>query len=210
MQDNLNGQVHRSAAPWNRGKLIGPKLPLKAKEIWSIRVRLQVAHRMRDLALFNLALDSKLRACDLVGLRVDDVALNGRVRTRATVLQRKTGRPVQFEITEQTREAVGWWLETKGLHKGEPLFPSRMDRTRSMSTRQYARLLGSWARSIGLDPLADGTHSLRRTKASMIYRRTGNLRAVQLLLGHTKIESTVRYLGIDVDDALAIAEQLEI
>jgi integrase len=210
MHDNLNGQVCRDAAPWNRGKLIGPKPPLKAKEIWSIRVRLQVAHRTRDLALFNLALDSKLRACDLVRLRVDDVALNGRVRTRATVLQRKTGRPVQFEITEQTREAVGRWLEKKELRKGEPLFPSRVNHAKSMSSRQYARLLGSWVRSIGLDPLAYGTHSMRRTKASMIYRRTGNLRAVQLLLGHTKIESTVRYLGIDVDDALAIAEQVEI
>jgi integrase len=210
MQDSINSHICRSPSPWNRGKLIGPKPPLKAKDIWSIRIRLQVAQRIRDLALFNLALDSKLRACDLVALRVDDVALNGRVRSRATVLQRKTGRPVQFEITEHTREAVGRWLETKGLHKGEPLFPSRVDRTRPMTTRQYARLLGSWLRAIGLDPLAYGTHSLLRTKASMIYRRTGNLRAVQLLLGHTKIESTVRYLGIDVDDALAIAEQVEI
>ncbi|WP_246812388.1 tyrosine-type recombinase/integrase [Microvirga sp.] len=193
-----------------RGKLIGPKPPLRAKEIWSIRVRLQVAHRIRDLALFNLALDSKLRACDLVALRVDDVVLNGRVRSRATIMQRKTGRPVQFEITEQTREAVGRWLEIKDLHKGEPLFPSRVNRRRPMTTRQYARLLASWLRAIGLDPSAYGTHSLRRTKASMIYRRTGNLRAVQLLLGHTKIESTVRYLGIDVDDALLIAEQVEI
>jgi integrase len=210
MRDNTNGQVYTSASPWNRGKLTGPKPPLEAKEIWSIRVRLQVAHRIRDLALFNLALDSKLRACDLVRLRVDDVTLNGRVRTRATMLQRKTGRPVQFVMTEQTREAVGRWLEKKALHKGDPLFPSRINRTKPMTSRQYARLLGSWVRSIGLDPLAYGTHSMRRTKASMIYRRTGNLRAVQLLLGHTKIEITVRYLGIDVDDALAIAEQVEI
>ena len=156
------------------------------------------------------ALDSKLRACDLVALRVDDVALNGRVRSRATVMQRKTGRSVQFEITEQTREAVGRWLEKKVLHKGEPLFPSRVNRRKPMTTRQYARLLASWLHAIGLDPSAYGTHSLRRTKAAMIYRRTGNLRAVQLLLGHTKIESTVRYLGIDVDDALLIAEQVEI
>jgi integrase len=169
-----------------------------------------VAQRVRDLALFNLAIDSKLRACDLVALRVDDVALNGRVRSRATVMQRQTGRPVQFEITEQTRDAIGRWLEKKELHKGEPLFPSRINRARPMTTRQYAHLLGSWLRSIGLDPLAYGTHSLRRTKASMIYRRTGNLRAVQLLLGHTRIESTVRYLGIDVDDALLIEEQVEI
>ncbi len=210
MQDRIADYPLRTTTPWNRGKLIGPKPPLKAKEIWSIRIRLQVAQRVRDLALFNLALDSKLRACDLMALRVDDVALNGRVRSRATIMQRKTGRPVQFEITEQTREAVGRWLEKKDLHKGEPLFPSRINRQRSMTTRQYARLLGSWLHAIGLGPLAYGTHSLRRTKASMIYRRTGNLRAVQLLLGHSKIESTVRYLGIDVDDALLIAEQVEI
>jgi integrase len=162
------------------------------------------------LALFNLALDSKLRACDLVVLRVHDVALNGRVRSRATIMQRKTVRLVQFEITGQTREAVGRWLEKKDLHKGEPLFPSRVNRQRPMTTRQYARLLTSWLRTIGPDPPAYGTHSLRRTKASMIYRRTGNLRAVQRLLGHTKVEGTVRYLGIDVDDALLIAEQVEI
>jgi integrase len=210
MQDSTADHLCRNTTPWNRGKLIGPKPPLKTKEIWSIRVRLQVAHRIRDVALFNLALDSKLRACNLVALRVDDVALNGRVRSRATVMQRKTGRYVQFEITEQTREAVGCWLEKKDLHKGEPLFPSRIDRRRCMTTRQYARLLGSWLRTIGLDPLAYGTQCLRRTKASMIYRRTGNLRAVEFLLGHTKIESTVRYLGIDVDDALLIAEQVDI
>ncbi len=210
MQESISDHTCRTNSPWNRGKLIGPKPPLKTKEIWSIRVRLQVADRVRDLALFNLALDSKLRAYDLVALRVDDVALNGRVRSRATIMQRKTGRPVQFEITEQTREAVGRWLEKKDLHKGEPLFPSRINRQRSLTTRQYARLLGSWLCSIGLDPLTYGTNSLRRTKASMIYRRTGNLRAVQLLLGHTKIESTVRYPGVDVDDALLIAEQVEI
>ncbi|MCD6070344.1 MAG: integrase, partial [Microvirga sp.] len=182
MQDSTADHPGGTTTPWNRGKLIGPKPPLKPKEIWSIRVRLQVAQRVRDLALFNLALDSKLRACDLVALRVDDVALNGRVRSRATIMQRKTGRPVQFEITEQTREALGRWLAKKDLHKGEPLFPSRVNRRKPMTTRQYARLLASWLRSIGLDPSAYGTHSLRRTKASMIYRRTGNLRAVQLLL----------------------------
>jgi integrase len=210
MQGSTADHLCRNTTHWNRGKLIGPKPPLKAKEIWSIRVRLQVAHRIRDLALFNLALDSKLRACDLVALRVDDVALNGGVRSRATVMQRKTGRPVQFEITEQTREAVGRWLEKGDRHKGGPLFASRINRAKPMTTRQYARLFASWLRAIGLGPLAYGTHSLRRTKASMIYRRTGDLRAVQLLLGHTKIESTVRYLGIEVDDALVIAEQVEI
>ena len=136
--------------------------------------------------------------------------MGDRVANRAIVMQQKTHRPVQFEVTEQTREAVGRWLEKKDLHKGEPLFPSRINRRRPMTTRQYARLLASWLHAIGLDPSAYGTHSLRRTKAAMIYRRTGNLRAVQLLLGHSKIESTVRYLGIDVDDALLIAEQVEI
>ena len=208
MQDTIADHPCRTIAPWNRGKLIGPKPPLKPRRSgpFGSGSKLRTAS---GLALFNLALDSKLRACDLVALRVDDVALNGRVRSRATVMQRKTGRPVQFEITEQTREAVGRWLEKKDLHKGEPLFPSRINRANPMTTRQYARLLASWLRAIGLDPLAYGTHSLRRTKASMIYRRTGNLRAVQLLLGHTKIESTIRYLGIDVDDALLIAEQVE-
>jgi integrase len=122
MQDKIADHPRRSTTPWNRGKLIGPKPPLKTREIWSIRVRLQVAQRVRDLALFNLALDSKLRACDLVALWVDDVALNGRVRSCATVIQRKTGRPVLFEITEQTREAVGRWIEKKNLHKGEHCF----------------------------------------------------------------------------------------
>ncbi len=200
----------QSRRPWNRGRLMGPKPPLKLKEIWAIRIRLQVAQRLRDLALFNLALDSKLRGCDLVRLRVADVTLGGRVSSRAAVVQHKTGHPVQFEITEQTREALERWIQEHALHSCDPLFPSRISRAKPMSTRQYARLLGAWVRAIGLDPLASGTHSLRRTKASMIYRRTGNLRAVQLLLGHTKVESTVRYLGIEVDDALTISEQVEV
>src|SRR4051812_1859733 len=200
----------QSRRPWNRGRLVGPKPPLKLKEIWAIRIRLQVAQRLRDLALFNLALDSKLRACDLVRVRVSDVTLGGRVRSRAAVVQQKTGRPVQFELTDQTRDALERWIHVQALRSSEPLFPSRIDRAKPLSTRQYARLLGLWVRAIGLDPLAYGTHSLRRTKASMIYRRTGNLRAVQLLLGHTKVESTVRYLGIEVDDALTISEQVEV
>jgi site-specific recombinase XerC len=210
MQDMIADHTCRTTTPWNRGKLIGPKPPLKPKEIWSIRVRLQVAQRIRDLALFNLALDSKLRACDLVALWVAMWLSTGGCGPEPLSY---SGRPADlFSSRSRSRPArlVGCWLEKKDLHKGEPLFPSRINRQNSMTTRQYARLLGSWLRAIGLDPLAYGTHSLRRTKASMIYRRTGNLRAVQLLLGHTKIESTVRYLGIDVDDALLIAEQVEI
>jgi integrase len=125
------------------------------------------------------------------------------------VRQRKTGRPVRFELTEQTRQAVDDYIRTAGKKPGEFMFTACRMHKHRMTTRQYARLLSEWIASIGLDPHLFGTHSLRRTKATLIYRRTGNLRAVQLLLGHTKIESTVRYLGIEVDDALSIAEQVD-
>jgi integrase len=199
-----------SRPPWNQGRLMGQKPPLKLREVWAIRTRLQLRDQLRDLAMFDLAIDSKLRGCDLVALRVDDVELSGHVRPRATVLQRKTGRPVQFEITEQTRSAVQDWIARAGLKSGAYLFPSRVRKDKPLGTRHYARLVDGWVSSIGLDPAFYGTHSLRRTKVALIYRRTGNLRAVQLLLGHTKLESTVRYLGIEVDDALAIAEQTDI
>jgi integrase len=160
--------------------------------------------------MFNLAVDSKLRACDLTALKVGDVAIGGRIRSRAVVVQKKTGRPVQFEITEQTRDTLGRWIERAGLCTDGFLFPSRICAGRPMTTRQYFRLVSGRVASIGLDPLSYGTHSLRRTRAVLIYRRTGNLRAVQLLLGHTKIENTVRYLGIEVEDALAISGELDV
>ena len=206
----VSNPVAVQKAPWNKGKLVGQKPPLRLKEIWAIRIRLQLAKRARELALFNLALDSKLRGCDLVSLRVGDVAQGSRVSARAMVLQRKTQRPVQFELTEQTREAVAAWIAKAQLRPGDYLFPSRTRRSPHISTRQYARIFDQWVSSIGLDCAAYGTHTMRRTKATLIYRRTKNLRAVQLLLGHTKLESTVRYLGIEVDDALEIAEQTEI
>jgi integrase len=159
--------------------------------------------------MFNLAIDSKLRGCDVVALKVDDIAPNGYAIDRATVRQRKTGRPVKFELTDQTRQAIDDYLRDVSKKPGEFLFMSRRI-GQCMTTRQYARLVSEWIASIGLDPRLFGTHSLRRTKATLIYRRTGNLRAVQLLLGHTKIESTVKYLGIEVDDALAIAEQVDV
>jgi integrase len=162
------------------------------------------------LALFNLAIDSKLRGCDVVSLKVEDVAPHGYAIDRATVRQRKTGRPVKFEITEQTRQAIDNYLEAYGKRPGQFLFTGRRGPGRSLTTRQYARLLSEWIAGIGLDPTQFGTHSIRRTKATLIYRRTGNLRAVQLLLGHTKVESTVRYLGVEVDDALAIAEKIDV
>jgi integrase len=196
--------------PWNKGKLIGQKPPLKLQEIWAIRIRLQMANSCRDLALFNLAIDSKLRACDLIRLQVNDIAPHGHVASRAKILQRKTGHPVQFEITARTRDALTAWISRSALGPDQPLFPSRQNGLCHLSTRQYSRLVKSWVAMIGLDPAGYGTHSMRRTKATLIYRQTQNLRAVQLLLGHTKLESTVRYLGIEVDDALEIAEQTEI
>ncbi len=196
--------------PWNKGKLVGPKPPFKLKEIWAIRIRLQLADRVRDLALFNLAIDSKLRGCDLLGLRVGDVTQGSHVVARAAVVQHKTGKPVRFELTEQTREAVGAWIAATHLRSEQFLFPSRLSASPHLSARQYSRIVKGWAALIGLDPESYGTHSLRRTKATLIYRQTKNLRAVQLLLGHSKLESTVRYLGIEVDDALEIAEQTEV
>ena len=196
--------------PWNKGKLVGQKLPLKLQEIWAIRIRLQIHDQHRELALFNLAIDSKLRACDLLKLRVCDVSSGGRIGSRAMVMQQKTGRAVQFEITPRTREAISKWIRHAALGSTTYLFPSRMNHSIHLSTRQYARIVESWVAGIGLDFTAYGTHSLRRTKASLIYRRTKNLRAVQLLLGHAKLDSTIRYLGIEIDDALELAEQTEV
>jgi integrase len=190
--------------------LIGPKPPLKPKHIWAIRQQLKNARRARDLALFNCAIDAKLRGCDLVRLRVSDVAPGGSLRARATVIQQKTGRPVPFEITEPTRDALAAWLQLRGRRSDDWLFPSRSRPGQHIGTRQYARLLDRWVSMIDLDPSAFGTHSLRRTKVALVYKKTGNLRACQLLLGHRKLESTVRYLGIEVDDALELSEQLDL
>ena len=200
----------KSKAPWNKGKLAGQKPPLKLKETWAIRIRLQISKQTRDLALFNLAIDSKLRSCDLVKIRVRDITHGATVSRRAMVMQQKTGQPVQFEITEQTRESISNWITHAELIAGDYLFKSRNRVSSHLSTRQYARRVNVWVRDIGLDPAEYGTHSMRRTKASLIYRRTKNLRAVQILLGHRKMESTIRYLGIEVEDALELAEQTEI
>jgi integrase len=188
----------------------GPKPPLRPGHVWAIRAKLQLEKRTRDLAMFNLAIDSKLRGCDLVALRVDDVAPNGYAVDRATIRQRKTGRPVRFELTELTRQALDDYLRITGLKSGDYLFPGRRGPDRSLTTRQYARLVSEWVSGIGLDRLKFATHSMRRTKVTLIYCRTGNLRAAQLLLGHQKIESTVRYLGVEVDDALEIAEKIDV
>lgn len=199
---------HRPA--WNAGKMVGTKRPLTQKQIWAVRFFLDREGRVRDRALFDLALDSKLRGCDLVKIRVGDVVYGADIRTRSIVIQQKTGRPVQFELTTDVRASLLAWLERRGGTVDDYAFPSRVDRTGHLSTRQYARLVDEWVTAIGLRRAEYGTHSLRRTKAAMIYRATGNIRAIQILLGHTKIENTVRYLGVDIEDALILAERTEI
>ncbi len=195
---------------WNKGRIIGQKRPLLPKQVWAIRTRLELAGNLRDLALFNVAIDSKLRGCDLVRLRVKDLVSSERVRERVTIVQSKTGQPVQFELTENTRGSVTAWVNAPEMIRCSFMFPSRFHDRPHISTRQYGRLVCDWVTAIGLEPSGYGTHSLRRTKASEIYRKTGNLRAVQLLLGHTKVDSTVRYLGVELEDALSIAEKIDI
>jgi len=202
--------LNSQRAPWNKSKLVGQKAPLKLKEIWAIRIRLELSHRIRDLALFNLAIDSKLRGCDLLKLRIRDISHGNQITARAIVMQQKTGLPVHFEITEQTRNSLYAWIKYAHLSSEDFLFPSRIHSSPHISTRQYARIVNAWVEEIGLDSANYGTHTMRRTKVSLIYKRTKNLRAIQLLLGHTKMDSTVRYLGIEVDDALELAEQTEV
>ena len=173
MDNERQPSLSSKNVPWNKGHLTERKRPLKPKDVWAIRVRLQLKHRARDLALFNLAIDSKLRGCDLVRLEVDDVCAGGRVRDRATTIQKKTGRPVQFEITEQTRTSIQDWLPKVDARKAKYLFPSRFRARPHLSTRQYARIVHAWVESAGLDSSAYGTHSMRRTKAAQIYKKTG-------------------------------------
>jgi len=200
----------KSHTAWNKGKLIGQKPPLKINEIWAIRIRLELSKQLRNLALFNLAIDSKLRGSDLTKLKVSDISHGNMISNRAIILQQKTKRPVQFEITEQTRQSISSWIDEAKLKADDFLFKSRFKSSEHISTREYARIVKKWVSEIGLDPTKYGTHSLRRTKAALIYRRTKNLRVIQLLLGHAKLESTVRYLGIEIEDALEVAEQTEI
>src|ERR1700693_954913 len=160
--------------PWNAGRMVGAKRALKPQQVWAIRFWLDRERWLRDRAIFDLAIDSKLRGCDVVRVKIGDLVSGGRIRSRAIVIQQKTGRPVQFELLEPARRSILAWLERRGGTTDEFAFPSRIDHTDHISSRQYAR------------------------------------RAVQILLGHTKIESTVRYLGVDVEDALALAEGTEV
>lgn len=200
----------RDLPAWNARRKIGPKRALKQMEVWAIRFWLEQEGRIRDRALFDVAVDSKLRGCDLVRLKIGDLVSGNDVRCRALVIQPKTGRPVQFEILEPARTSLLKWLERRGGTVEDYKFPSRVDHSEHLSARQYGRLVDEWVTAIGLKAGDFGTHSLRRTKAAMIYKQTGNLRAVQILLGHAKIESTVRYLGVDIEDALALAEAVEV
>ncbi len=202
--------VAQDRVPWNFGAKIGPKRPFNQKQIWAIRFFLDREERIRDRALFDLAIDSKLRGCDLVELKIGDLVSGPEIRTRATITQRKTGRPVQFEIAADARASLFAWLELRGGDVEGFDFPSRVDPYRHLSTRQYARLVDECVAAIGLRHEEYGTHSLRRTKASTICKAKGNIRAIQILLGHSKIENTVRYLGVDIEDALTFAEKTEI
>ncbi len=206
---NLDPGSHKHR-PWNAGSLVGAKRPLKPRDVWAIRFFLDEHQRMRDRALFDLAIDSKLRGCDVVKLKIGDVVTGGTIRSRALIMQQKTGRPVQFELMADLRRSLLAWLERRKGSLDDFIFPSRSNQKGHLSTRQYARLVAEWVNAIGLNAREYGTHSLRRTKASLIYKASGNLRAVQILLGHSKIENTIRYLGVDIDDALALSERVEI
>lgn len=204
---DLTTSVRRA---WNADKKVGTKRPLKPRQIWAIRFFLDRERRLRDRALFDLAIDSKLRGCDLVKIKIGNLVVGPEIRTRAMVIQQKTGRPVQFELMSDVRSSLLAWLERRGGTVDDYAFPSRINPRAHMSTRQYARLVDEWVEAVGLRPEEYGTHSLRRTKASIIYKATGNLRAIQILLGHTKMENTVRYLGVDVEDALELSEATEV
>ena len=175
---------HRPA--WNAGKNVGTKRPLTQKQNWAIRFHLDREGRLRERTLFDLVIDSKLRGCDLVKIKIGDVVAGADIRNRATVIQQKTNRPVQFELTADVRATLLAWLESRGGCSSNYLFPSRVDPAGHMSTRQYARLVDEWVAAIGMRKAEHGTHSLRRTEAAMIYRATGNIRAIQILLGYRK------------------------
>ena len=183
--------------PWNKGQQVGRKLPLGLKQIRSIRSHLKSAQKMRDLALFDLAIDSSLSAIDIVQLRVCDIARGRRILSRVTITPVGSQRPSQFEITAETRGSVAAWIAQEKLKPAEYLFPSRLHASPYLSVRQYARLVESWVSSIGLDPNDYGTQSLRRTKPALIYRQTKSLLAAQLLLGHSRLRSTARFFGIE-------------
>ena len=194
---------------WSKGGIIGQKRQLLPEQIWAIRARLELAGSLRDLAVFNVAIDSKLRGCDLVKLTVTALEKNDPVRKRVSAIHSKTKRPVPFQLTQNTRGTMLALAKPPEMFACRFMFPSRFQDGPHISTRQYGRLVRDWVTAIGQEPSGNGTHSLRRTKAAEIYRQTGNHRAMQLLVGHTKVDNTVRYLGLDLEEDLSIAERIE-
>lgn len=185
---------------WNNGQLPGQKLSLTLKQIHAIRARLGSAKKTRDLVLFNLAIDTSLPACDLVQLRVRDISKGGNLATNVKMMSSQTSNPVQFEISDVTATSVAAWIVQEELKPGANLFPSRLHASPHLSTRQYARIVVEWVSIIGLDPDAYGTESLRRTKPAIMYERCKSLVPAQLLLGHTRLRSTARFLGIEMEE----------
>ena len=209
MSNAAHSREGHGASPWNKGHKVGQKRALRRQDVRKIRGRLRAKGDKRGLALFNLAIDSKLPGCDLVALHINDVWYRGRVRAHGNVVLQRTGLPVRFEITDETRAAIADWLTQR--KKGQIfLFPSRFHAMPHISARQYARIVEDWVTGAGLDARVYGTHSIRRTKVLLVLKQTGNLKAAQLLLGHKKLESTARYLETELTEALKLSEKVEL
>ena len=187
----------RRRIPWNKGARVGRKLPLSVQQIRSIRSRLRAAQRIRELALFNLAIDSSLNASDLVKLRVGEIAKGRRILAEVIITPPASERLSRFALGPETRHAVAAWIEHQALKANDYLFPSRLHASPHLSVRQFARVVESWVSSIGLDPRDYGTQSLRRTKPALIYRKTKDLAVAQMLLGHSRLRSTARFFDIE-------------
>lgn len=190
-------KTRRKQTPWNKGKVTGRKLALNPQQVRSIRSRLKAAQRMRELALFSLAIDSSLSPSDVVQLRVSDIAKGRRILTQVTITPPVSQRTSSFVLSAETRAAVAAWMKHQELKSNAYLFPTRLHASPFLSVRQYARLVASWVRSIGLKPRDYGTQSLRRTKPALIYRKTKDLAAAQMLLGHSRLRSTARFFDIE-------------
>ncbi len=187
----------------------GIKKPFKLEEVWRIRTRLELENDIMQLALLNLAIDSKLRASDLLKLHVHDISSQGMISDRVHCIQQKTGTDVHYEITPRTQQSISRWIYSASLEASNFLFPSVRNKGQPISYSFYRSIIRSWAAKLGLNADYYGTHSMRRTKATLIYARTKNIRAVQILLGHTKLDNTIRYLGVELEDALKLSEQTE-
>ena len=193
----------------NKKNHSGVKKPFRLEEIWRIRTRLEIENSLMQLALLNLAIDSKLRASDLLPLRVCDISSQERMFARVKLIQQKTDVEVQFEVTARTQQSPMKWIFVAALKTSDYLFPSLIRNEQPISYSYYRSLVRSWASNIGLDPNLYGTHSMRRTKATLVYAKTKDIRAVQLLLGHTRVDNTIRYLGVELEDALTLSESTD-